>query len=68
VSRVREMINKTDNAVGVELANGTKIMVAPKGRLENEDVANLGQVRKYFKVIEDLGEPVVKTGKGILNG
>jgi hypothetical protein len=62
------MTNKTDHAVMVALADGTLIFVRPQGTLKNEDVVNLSQVRKFFKVTEDLGEPVMKKGKGILNG
>ena len=68
MAKVMKMVNISEVTVSVLVDENVMVQVPPQGTLENVEVHNLPQVRKYFKVVEDLTEPVRKKGKGILNG
>ena len=56
MSRVIEMINISYIPIPVTLSNGVTVHVPPRGRIVNEEVKNLEEVRKFFKVREVLNE------------
>ena len=56
MSRIVEMINISSTVIPVTLGNGVTVYVQPRGRVVNEDIKNLDEVRRFFKVIEVLNE------------
>lgn len=67
MNKVRKMVNVSGLTVPVELETGTTVFVPPRGVLENEKVKNLEEVRKFFKIQEDLGEVVERRGRRRIN-
>ena len=58
MSKVIEMTNTSEETVSVVLNNGSIVAVPPKGKIRNEEVKNLEDIRSQFKVIEALNEEV----------
>jgi len=65
---VKKLTNKSEIAVKVDLVNGNSFMVPKGGVLEDVNVANLSNIREYFKVEEDLCEVPVFEGRIYLKG
>jgi len=61
MARVIEMINISNMVIPVTLKNGVTVYVQPRGRVVNEEVHNLEEVRKFFKVTEQLNETPAPT-------
>jgi hypothetical protein len=55
VSRIYSLVNNSEDLVKVQLGN-LIVGIPPKGRLENQDVTNLEEVKKKCAVVEDLSE------------
>jgi hypothetical protein len=68
MSKVIKMVNTSSVIVPVQVEENLVVQVPPKGKLENVEVHNLPQVRKYFKVTEDLTEVNPGANTRILNG
>jgi len=56
MSRVKKLINISDNLIQVVHNDGNISTVPPGGNLENVDVDNLQEVKDQASVTMDLGE------------
>jgi hypothetical protein len=62
MSRIYSLVNVSNELVNVDVG-GLTVGIPPKGRLENQDVKNLEEVKKRCTVVEDLSE--VGSSKGM---
>lgn len=51
---ILEMVNISNRTVEVMLSNGVMIPISPGGKVVNEEVKNINEIRKYFRIKELL--------------
>ena len=65
--RVRKLENISQSQVPVQIDAFTTIYLAKGEVMENRDVYNLGAIREFVKVEQDLSEiPTINEGKTLL--
>ena len=68
MSKVIEILNTSGVTVPVDIG-GVTVYLNPGQKLENEEVNNLAEIRRFVRVKENLAEVVPsKRGKQNLNG
>jgi len=65
--KVRKIQNVSNSQIPVQIDPATTIYLAAGGTLENKNVFNLGSIREFVKIEQDLSEvePIVE-GKTLL--
>ena len=65
--KVIEITNNSHNVVPVPMADGTHVYLSPRGKMSGVQFGDIGGVRKFLSVKEDLTEvgsvPEVKRGR-----
>jgi hypothetical protein len=65
--RVRKLENISQSQVPVKIDEFTTIYLAKGEVMENRDIYNLGAIREFVKVEQDLSEiPTINEGKTLL--
>jgi len=69
MSQVRKITNISGASVPVDIDQNTRVYLDPGNVLENKKVHNLGSIRQFCRVEEDLGEvSPVREGRQYLKG
>lgn len=55
--RLKKVTNISNIGVNINLEDGNSIYLPPQGLAENINVTDISGVRRFLKVVEDLGEP-----------
>ena len=69
MNNVRKITNTSNASIGVDVDPQTRIYIGPGEVIENRKIYNLGSIRQFCKVEEDLGEVApLKEGRQYLKG